>query len=127
MFFSTLFNAQPPITGAESARRFVQGYEERYRGRGGPPPFVTGGYKRAASQAREESKLLLVYLHSPLHQDTDEFCEQTLSSSDVLNAIRDGYCFWGGSVEYPEPYMLMNEHIKPSAFPSLSVRVLYII
>jgi hypothetical protein len=62
-----------------------------------------------------------------LHQDTDEFCEQTLSSSDVLNAIRDGYCFWGGSVEYPEPYMLMNEHIKPSAFPSLSVRVLYII
>lgn len=120
-FLSSFFNTAPPISGAEAARRFVQSYEERYNGRGATPPFVVQNYKRAAAQARTESKFLLVYLHSPIHEDTDDFCEQTLSSPDVLSAIGDGYCLWGGSVEFSEPYMLMNEHIAPSTFPSLSV------
>ena len=63
--------ASPLIQGPEAASRLKAAFEDRF---GTPPQFIQNSYMQAASLARQQSKFLLVYLHSPFHQDTDKFC-----------------------------------------------------
>lgn len=34
----------------------------------------------ATRQAQRENKFLLIYLHSPMHEDTPQFCRQTIGA-----------------------------------------------
>jgi len=56
-----------------------------------PCPFVTKGYNSTLSSILESppstTPLLLIYLHSPLHRDVDDFCLKTLSDDRVLNYL----------------------------------------
>ena len=71
--FHSMFSsrASPLIQGPEAASRLKAAFEDRF---GTPPQFIQNSYMQAASLARQQSKFLLVYLHSPFHQDTDKFC-----------------------------------------------------
>ena len=68
-----LFGPSRPVSfGPSAAQAFVDRFEREY----GQvhPSFVVDGYKQAVQLATAQSKFLLVYLHSPLHQDTPRFC-----------------------------------------------------
>jgi hypothetical protein len=51
--------------GEEQAIRFKADFERNW---GPSPPFAESAFRAATVVAREASKFLLVYLHSPLHQ-----------------------------------------------------------
>ncbi|CAN0576418.1 unnamed protein product, partial [Ectocarpus sp. 12 AP-2014] len=38
------------------------------------PMFLAESYREAVQEAARQHKFLMVYLHSPLHQDTPNFC-----------------------------------------------------
>lgn len=106
------------VAGFEAAQRFNNSFESKY---GSASPFVRGSYGDARVQARSSGRLLVIYLHSPQHEDSDAFCSATLASEVVRLCLQENFESWAGSIEYSEPYALMNDHLKPSTFPFLAV------
>jgi FAS-associated factor 2 len=76
-----------------AAENFISDFE-RQHGRA-LVPFFNGSYKNAAAEGRINQKLLLIYIHSPLHEDADKFSEQTLCAATVLETINDHFVLWG--------------------------------
>lgn len=106
------------VSGPDAAQRFNTDFELKY---GNPPQFVRGSYREAREQARSSGRLLVLYLHSPHHEDSNSFCSATLASEIVRLCLQENFVSWAGSIEYSEPYALMNDHLKPSSFPFLAV------
>lgn len=78
--------AEPPVSDpVVVAHSFVMSFEAAY----GPahPPFELSSHKDALSQAAQQFKFLLVYLHSPEHQDTPQFCHETLCAPPVVEFL----------------------------------------
>ncbi|XP_070534832.1 FAS-associated factor 2-like [Ptychodera flava] len=100
---------------------FIRSYEETY----GPvhPIFYQGTYGQALNDAKRELKFLLVYLHNEDHQDTDEFCRNTLGSNDVCEFINSQMLFWAASVSTPEGYRV-SLTLRGSIYPLLTFIVL---
>uniref|UniRef100_A0A6U3S7I6 UBX domain-containing protein n=1 Tax=Ditylum brightwellii TaxID=49249 RepID=A0A6U3S7I6_9STRA len=86
-----------------AAAKFVHHFQSRYLSTLLPPsspsdadsntnsqscPFVTKGYNSTItsvlSSPPSTTPLLLIYLHSPLHRDVDNFCQKTLCNHRVL-------------------------------------------
>jgi FAS-associated factor 2 len=52
------------------------------------PKFFNRSYTQAVEHAFRNQKFLLVYLHSPLHEDTNKFCQQGKSTlSHIIISI----------------------------------------
>lgn len=56
----------------EDATQFLTDFRREYGENG--PAFQGVSYSQVVSNANRESKFLLIYLHSPLHEDTGRFC-----------------------------------------------------
>jgi hypothetical protein len=56
----------------EDATQFLTDFRREYGENG--PQFQGVSYSQVVSNANRESKFLLIYLHSPLHEDTGRFC-----------------------------------------------------
>lgn len=59
----------PPPSPSPSAGFVVAQYGQERK-----PLFLAESYREAVQEAARQHKFLLVYLHSPLHQDTSQFC-----------------------------------------------------
>nr|XP_013011524.1 FAS-associated factor 2 [Cavia porcellus] len=62
---------------------FMHSFEEKY-GRA-HPVFYQGTYSQALNDAKRELRFLLVYLHGDDHQDSDEFCRNTLCAPELFH------------------------------------------
>lgn len=56
----------------EDVVNFIRSYEERYGNI--HPVFYQGSYSQALSDAKQELRFLLVYLHKDEAQDIDQWC-----------------------------------------------------
>lgn len=61
-------------------------------------PFQTMGYAKALVESYRQKKILLVYLHSPLHAQSERFCARILSHPRVLTLLNGSFVSWGGSI-----------------------------
>jgi FAS-associated factor 2 len=69
------------------------------------------------------SRFVLVYIHSPLHEDSDRFCSEVLSSQSVLDfAAQNNVTTWVGKVWDREAYQLSTQ-LKTAAFPFVALLV----
>jgi FAS-associated factor 2 len=122
-YFRWLFQATPTSLDADGdARRFVSELRRAYCAPGTPPPpeFFEGSYVRAVAHAHQQQKFLLVYLHSPIHEDTQLFCSNFLCSPAVRQYLDENVVLWGGSVHQAEAYNLSNV-LKAARFPFLAL------
>eukprot|EP01038_Epipyxis_sp_PR26KG_P014982 gene14982-20155_t len=114
-----LFQSRPQSMQPEQdTLKFIDDYHMKYSEN--HPLFHPNSYLSAVSQAFQQSKFLLVYLHSPIHEDTNRFCRQVLSSNSLINLTNQHAVVWAGSVWYPEAYGLCTQ-LKASAFPFLAL------
>nr|CAG4652067.1 EOG090X0B12 [Triops cancriformis] len=121
-FLYTLFNPRRAVTDPlGDITSFISQYDAKY----GPthPTFYQGTYSQALSDAKKELKFLLVYLHSPDHQDTERFCRSTLTSPSVISYINENMLFWGCSVTLPEGYRV-SQALRENTYPFLALVVL---
>jgi len=81
------------------------------------PKFLRMSYKQAISKCFNEKKFLMVYLHSPLHEDTPSFCS-VLSSQGINDFLSNCEMIeiWGGSVWHGEAYSA-SISLKANRFP----------
>jgi FAS-associated factor 2 len=85
------------------AREFQQQFREQYGEKG--PQFFEGSYSQALETAKKELQYLLVLLHSEDHDDTHQFCVETLSSEAFVQYIHEkNIIIWGGNIKFSEPY-----------------------
>ena len=88
------------------------------------PPIFEGTYSQALEKAKKDLQFLLVYLHCPSHQDTNEFCERVICSPELTNFTSEqNVIFWACSVDSGEGYRV-SEALHESTYPFLAVIVL---
>lgn len=100
---------------------FVMEFESNF----GPmhPVFFRGSYSDALAHAKRDLRFLLVYLHSPQHQDTPTFCRTTLGDPDFVSFVDSQALFWGCSVTSPEGYRVALT-LRECSYPFLALLVL---
>uniref|UniRef100_A0A0V0J1U0 FAS-associated factor 2 n=1 Tax=Schistocephalus solidus TaxID=70667 RepID=A0A0V0J1U0_SCHSO len=82
------------------------------------PPFFEGTYAQALQEAKRSLRFLIVYLHCGSHEDTEEFCRQTLQHPITLAFLNDTQqcIFWACDINSPEGYrtsQIFREHSYP--------------
>ena len=88
------------------------------------PIIYDGTYSQALERAKQDLRFLLVYLHCPSHQDTDDFCTKVICSPELTNfASEQNVIFWACSVDSGEGYRV-SEALHESTYPFLAVIVL---
>eukprot|EP01041_Mallomonas_annulata_P007510 gene7510-15368_t len=116
-----LFQTHPISLNPDlDSRNFKSDFESKYGSN--HPTFYEKSYNSAVTTAFRGPKFLLVYLHSPLHDDTNRFCRQVLNSQNLSRVITDNMVFWGGRVWDPEAYGL-GIQLGVSSFPFLALLV----
>jgi FAS-associated factor 2 len=86
------------------------------------PTFHPSSYQSAVSLAFSSSRFLLVYLHSPMHEDSDRFCRQVLCSQTLRDLASQQMVTWVGKVWDPEAYGLSTQ-LRASSFPFVALLV----
>jgi len=116
-----LFQARPiSLNPNQDTERFIDDYNLRVSST--HPNFHSGSYQSAVATAFERSKFLLVYLHSPLHEDTPRFCRGVLSAPGVVNYSNENLITWAGRVWDPEAYGLSTQ-LRATTFPFVALLV----
>ncbi|XP_076669923.1 fas-associated factor 2 [Andrena cerasifolii] len=105
----------------EDVISFIRSYEERYGS--SHPVFYQGSYSQALSDAKQELRFLLVYLHKDEAQDIDQWCRNTLGNSEVVRYINTRTLFWACNVQSGEGYKVA-EALKSGSYPFLVIIVL---
>ncbi|KAJ1496372.1 thioredoxin-like protein [Baffinella frigidus] len=103
--------------GSES-QRFLDTFELEH-GPVHPTPQV-GTFREAVDFAKREFKFLVVYIHSPYHQDTPEFVTDVVCTEVMKDFVDDTFVFWMGSVLNPEAYNV-SALLRASGYPFVAV------
>mmetsp|Transcript_21180 Transcript_21180/g.42608 ORF Transcript_21180/g.42608 Transcript_21180/m.42608 type:complete len:459 (+) Transcript_21180:57-1433(+) len=85
------------------------------------PNFYEGSYHEANRAARTQGRSLFLYIHSPQHEDTDDFLSQTLSNEAVRETLNGNFVCWAGSVTQTETYRLAS-HLRVEGYPCVAVK-----
>lgn len=117
-----LFQARPAsLNPGLDATKFIEEFNQKYPG-DHRPAFQNSSYQVAVATAFQASKFLLVYLHSPIHEDTNRFCRNVLCSSAVTAIANQQLVTWAGKVWDPEAYGLSSQ-LKVTAYPFIALLV----
>ncbi|KAI3684508.1 hypothetical protein L6452_33732 [Arctium lappa] len=93
---------------------FLAGFEQQF---GVVHPFFYAcRFVEALKMARDEGKLVFLYLHSPDHPFTPQFCKDTLCSEVVVQFLDANFVSWGGGVDSGDG-LHMATTLRPGSFP----------
>ncbi|KAL1533014.1 plant UBX domain-containing protein 10-like [Salvia divinorum] len=110
------FNYPPPLIEEEWA--FLSTFEQQY---GHTHPFFYAcRLMEALKISREEHKFMFMYIHSPDHPFTPNFCRETLSSELVVQFLDANFVSWGGISSRGEG-LHMATSLKASSFPFCAI------
>ena len=116
-----LFQTHPMSLNRElDTRKFLGEFDRKYSSR--HPTFIDGSYQSAVARAFQQSKFLLIYLHSPMHDDTTKFCNQVLCSESFSLFANQNVVCWAGKIWDPEAYDLSSQ-LRASSYPFLALLV----
>lgn len=116
-----LFQTRPLSLNPDlDVRKFKEEFDLKFGSE--HPSFHERSYQSAVAQAFRGPKFLLVYLHSPLHEDTNRFCRTTICSQEFSRTVNENTIFWAGSVWNPESYGLVLQ-LNVTVFPFMALLV----
>ena len=102
--------------------RFRENLDQQYSAL--HPQLYDGTYSQALEKAKRDLRFLLVYLHCPSHQDTDEFCQNVICSPELTAFVSEqNGIFWACSVDSGEGFRV-SEALHESTYPFMAVIVL---
>ena len=109
-----------PMNADRDARKFHATFRSKYGLNN--IEFFDGSYRRAVSAAFRSSKMLLVYLHSSLHDDTEKYVNDILGNETLRELVDSNMIAWVGQVNDVEAYNLSNQ-LSITTYPSLSLLI----
>lgn len=98
----------------EAAQAFIRDFSLLYGS--DSPQWEPTGWQQAATRAHQRFNFLFVYLHSPRHPDTDDFCRETLCNQEVAAYIDATFVAWAGSIHHSDAFRLSNS-LGASSYP----------
>lgn len=106
----------------QRAKEFSEWFAESFYAQGttNAVRFMQLSHRDALQFARRETKLLFVYIHSPLHHESEVFCSQVLASPEVGAYVNANFVAWGGSVRDGDARAFANG-INVSAYPYVAL------
>jgi len=107
--------AEPPEAAAQ-AGQFAAAFAAKYGN--GHPNWIEDSWRNAAVIAHQQYKFLLVYLHSPEHENTGTFVRSVLTSPDVVAYVNENFVSWGGDVRQPDAFGLSGR-LNISTYPAV--------
>lgn len=111
-----LHHHQPPPL--DQSLVFLAGFEQQF---GVVHPFFYAcRFVEALKMARDEEKLVFLYLHSPEHPFTPLFCKDTLCSEVVVQFLDANFVSWGGGADSGDG-LHMATTLQPASFPFCAV------
>ncbi|KAL2936117.1 Plant UBX domain-containing protein 10 [Bienertia sinuspersici] len=109
---------QPQTAVVNDEWVFLNNFEQNY---GVIHPFFYAcRFIQALKIAQDEKKFVFLYLHSPAHPFTAEFCSQTLSSEIVVQFLDANFVSWGAIADRGEG-LQMSGILRPASFPFSAV------
>ena len=116
-----LFQTRPASVNRElDTRKFLAEFDTQYGNQ--HPTFMEGSYQTAVQRAFQQSKFLLIYIHSPMHEDTPRFCHQVMCTQSFAQFANENFVCWSGRVWDPEAYDLSHQ-LRASSFPFVALLV----
>ena len=114
--------AEREQTSEDAARAFSARFSESFHADdpSAGVRFVQLSHRDALSVAKTETKLLFLYLHAPMHHESEVFCSQVLASPEVSTFVNDNFIAWGGSLRDGDAHALAAE-VNPSAYPYVAL------
>ena len=115
--------AEREQTSEDAARAFSAWFSESFHADDAASAgvrFVQLSHRDALSVAKTETKLLFLYLHAPMHHESEVFCSQVLASPEVSTFVNDNFIAWGGSLRDGDAHALAAE-VNPSAYPYVAL------
>ncbi|XP_077219187.1 plant UBX domain-containing protein 10-like isoform X1 [Tasmannia lanceolata] len=100
---------------------FLTSFEQQYGF--SHPFFYACPFVKALNIAKEESKFLFIYLHSPEHPYTAQFCRKTLCSELVVQFLDANFVSWGAIASIGEGWQ-MTAALRAASFPFCAIIVL---
>ena len=107
-----------PSSRLADARNFAERFESKYGVH--RPAWLQQPYKDSVALAHAADKYLLLYIHSPLHQDTDRFCRRTLCSEAFVSFASDNLLCWAGSIDTKEGYAVSGM-LRATTYPFIAI------
>lgn len=112
-----LCGSQDTVGAASLARKFADEFDRMVGPNTPGPQFFESSFDDALFSATRERRMLCIYLHSPMHPASEQFCKNVVCSRAVLQALSD-VRIWGGSVETHDGYVASSK-LQCAAFPCL--------
>ena len=109
-----------PMNADRDARKFHATFRSKYGLNN--IEFFDGSYRRAVAAAFRSSKMLLVYLHSSLHDDAEKYVNDILGNESLKELVGSNMVAWVGQVHDVEAYNLSNQ-LSITTYPSLSLLI----
>ncbi|KAI9489078.1 hypothetical protein BDB00DRAFT_845121 [Zychaea mexicana] len=101
------------------AARFLREFEIKYGET--HAEFYQGGYSQALENARRDLRFLLVVLQSDEHDDTEQFCRETMTSEELVNYLREkNVLVWGGNVRESEAFQVSST-LQATTYPFMAI------
>jgi len=82
--------------------------------------FMEAPYREALARAAREERLLLVYLHSGQHPDSEKFVRDVLAAPQLVELVNTHMVAWGGCVELAEAHRLSGL-LHASTYPYVAI------
>jgi len=98
--------------------KFISQFESNY-GRQ-HPRMIEGSFSTALNRAKNEFKLLIVYLHCSINPNTDQFCREILCNNLITEFFDEHFLFWTGDISDKDGYWVSNT-LQASGYPFLAV------
>ena len=90
----------------EDAQSFREEIETKYNDVAEQLPWTHVPYNKALDQARAAARFLVVYLHNPAHENTNEFVRNALCTPTFKNFLDNNRTLlWGANVRTKEGHM----------------------
>ncbi|TKR81169.1 hypothetical protein L596_015092 [Steinernema carpocapsae] len=102
-------------------RTFVDAFNEKYESNANRIDWNLGSYNDVLQESKQALRFVLVYLHSELHQNTDQFVRsKLLADSFRIFVDRNNLLLWGASVKTAEGYKV-SMALRNTSFPFLAL------
>lgn len=108
------------LGGPASGDAFRRALQNSYGGQLALPQFHEGSFSQAISSARQQLKLLVVYLHSEHARYSQSFCSDVLGHDLIREQLDENFVVWGGDVARMEAHQVA-QMIRVRQFPSFCV------
>ena len=106
----TWFSPPHQVRQLASKWKFAGPYAPQALCRLSPDPNAKPDPERqeAALAAHRQYRFLLVYLHSPAHENTARFCTETLCDAALTDHVQRNYVAWGGDVRRTDAFRVRS-------------------